>query len=263
LPLEELLSGVASGAGVRSASPASSPRTSAAPPRPAVSSAAPPAAPPLSPFGPGSGSWNAGPSLKQSAQASPVAEMERSAPFGSPAPVTEASAIRAPIPFPAASSPVTGYASGETLTEGSQALSPQVAVGAPSMESLRHAVGCALVEGGHESAAQLLGAGTWTLEATSLRIDVAGMGKKMLAITVNAAAEKIIRQELQRLGAPTRFMIAPGAGSGQTGAAQAGPSSLPPAAGSVREAALANPLVQRAKEIFKAEILSVIDLRAR
>jgi hypothetical protein len=39
------------------------------------------------------------------------------------------------------------------------------------------------------------------------------MGKKMLALTVNAAAEKIIRQELQRLGAPTRFLVVPGEGS--------------------------------------------------
>jgi DNA polymerase-3 subunit gamma/tau len=263
LPLEELLSGVASGAGARGGSPASSPRPTAAPPRSAPPPAAPPAAPPLSPFGPGSGGWSAGPSLKQSAQASPVAEIERPSSLGSPTPVAEASAIRAPIPFPAASAPVTGYASGETLTEGSQALSPQVAVAAPPVESLRHAVGCALVEGGHESAAQLLGAGTWTLEATSLRIDVAGMGKKMLAITVNAAAEKIIRQELQRLGAPTRFLIVPGTGNGKTGASQTGASSLPPAAGSAREAALANPLVQRATEIFKAEIRSVVDLRSK
>jgi hypothetical protein len=41
------------------------------------------------------------------------------------------------------------------------------------------------------------------------------MGKKMLALTVNAAAEKIIRQELQRLGAFTRFLVVPGESSGK------------------------------------------------
>jgi hypothetical protein len=35
----------------------------------------------------------------------------------------------------------------------------------------------------------------------------------MIALTVNAAAEKIIRQELQRLAAPTRFLILPGEGT--------------------------------------------------
>jgi len=58
----------------------------------------------------------------------------------------------------------------------------------------------------------LLGAGAWTLDGASLRIEVSGMGKKMLALTVNAAAEKIIRQELKRLGAPNRFMVFPAKG---------------------------------------------------
>ncbi len=34
-----------------------------------------------------------------------------------------------------------------------------------------------------------------------------------------------------------------------------------PLAGSVQEAALSHPLVQRAKEILKAEVRSVVDLR--
>jgi DNA polymerase-3 subunit gamma/tau len=36
-----------------------------------------------------------------------------------------------------------------------------------------------------------------------------------------------------------------------------------PVAGSIQEAALANPLVQRAREIFKAEVRSVVDLRRK
>jgi hypothetical protein len=80
---------------------------------------------------------------------------------------------------------------------------------APSIEAIRHAVGCALVEAGHVSAAQLLGAGSWTIEGDNLRIEVAGMGKKMLALTVNAAAANVIRQELQHLGAPVRFLVVP------------------------------------------------------
>jgi DNA polymerase-3 subunit gamma/tau len=84
------------------------------------------------------------------------------------------------------------------------------------------------------------------------------MGKKMLSLTVNAAAEKIIRQELQRLGASSRFLIVPGAANGSA------PAALPmPLAGSVQEDALKNPLVQRAKEIFHAEVRSVVDLRVK
>ena len=158
-----------------------------------------------------------------------------------------------------------------TLTEGALAKAPETGVpptvasgsaatsgSATTIDSLRHAIGSALVNAGHNSAAQLLGAGMWMLDTASLRIEVPGVGKKMLSLTVNAAAEKIIRQELQRLGAPTRFMVVPGDGPAQAAA----PMSAP-LAGSVQEAALANPLVQRAKEIFKAEVRSVVDLRQK
>jgi DNA polymerase-3 subunit gamma/tau len=77
-------------------------------------------------------------------------------------------------------------------------------------------------------------------------------------LTVNAAAEKIIRQELQRQGAPTRFLVVPGEANGTVAAPMAAPL-----AGSIQEAALAHPLVQRAREIFNAEVRSVVDLRIK
>ena len=84
-----------------------------------------------------------------------------------------------------------------------------------------------------------------------------GMKPKMLKLTFDAPAEKIIRQELQRLGAPTRFLIVPG----DSGTPQSAAPMAAPMAGSVQEAALSHPSVQRAKEIFQAEVRSVIDLR--
>jgi DNA polymerase-3 subunit gamma/tau len=240
LPMEELLSSVGA---VRSANPVSTPRPAANSSRPAPS-AAPSAALPLSPFGSTGGSLGSGPKMESSPQpgaaSSPVATMER-------APST---------PFPATTAPATGYAT--PLTEGALAVDPQAAAAAPTIEQIRHAVGSALVEGGHVSAAQLLGTGKWTLDGASLRIEVAGMGKKMLALTINAAAEKIIRQELQRLGAPARFLVVPGEGTAPSAAPMA-----PPPAGSIGEVALTNPLVRRAREIFKAEVRSVVDLRQK
>jgi DNA polymerase-3 subunit gamma/tau len=116
----------------------------------------------------------------------------------------------------------------------------------------------ALADGGHQSAAALLGTANWVLDAGNLRIEVAGLGKKMLALTVNAAAEKLIRTELQKLDGPARFMVVPGEG----GAAGA-PVTAAPLAGSIQEEALKHPLVQRAKEIFNAEVRSVVDLRTK
>jgi len=121
---------------------------------------------------------------------------------------------------------------------------------------LRSTIAAALAKEGHASAGQLLGNASWTLDGASLRIEVPGIGKKMVSLTVNAAAEKIIRQELQRLGAPSRFMVVPGEGIAQS------PSAAPPV-GSIQEAALNHPMVQRAKDIFKAEVRSVVDLRRK
>ena len=79
----------------------------------------------------------------------------------------------------------------------------------------------------------------------------------MLALTVNAGAEKVIKQELQRLDGPARFMVIPGEGAASTSAVSA------PLAGSIQQTALDHPMVQRAKEIFKAEVRSVVDLRRK
>ena len=135
---------------------------------------------------------------------------------------------------------------------------PGEAKAAPRLDAVRQGVGSALVNAGHPSAAQLLSTGTWMLDGASLRIEVPGVGKKMLGLTVNGAAEKVIRQQLQLMGAPSRFMAVPGDGSTQAAAPMAAP-----VAGSVEERALAHPLVQRAQEIFKAEVRSVVDLRQK
>ena len=148
------------------------------------------------------------------------------------------------------------------MTEGALAKAPEplAAAGSDSdPEALRTAVITALAQAGHTSASQILGTGSWIVEGGGLRIEVAGMGKKMLALTVNAQAEKILRQELQRLNGPSRFLVVPGEG----GARPAGVSAATPLAGSVEEVALAHPLVQQAKEIFNAEVRSVVDLRQK
>jgi DNA polymerase III subunit gamma/tau len=262
LPLEEFLSGVAAGVPVRSAGtgasgPAKTPsapvsRPSAAAP---ASTSAPSAAPSLSPFG-GGGSWGSGPTIKQSAGPTVTSTSAVTAPKE---PVSEPA--RAPMPF------LVGAAVPEEAIEEVPAPDPIPAVrqevtnitgDAPGTDVLRGAVVQALADGGHSSASQLVGAANWVLDAGNLRIEVAGLGKKMLALTVNAAAEKIIRAELQKLGGPARFMVVPGEG----GAAGA-PVSAAPLAGSIQEEAMKHPLVQRAKEIFNAEVRSVVDLRQK
>jgi DNA polymerase-3 subunit gamma/tau len=269
LPIEELLSGVSAGAGTRTPPVPSAPR--AASPAPARSSTPAPAAPSISPFG--TSGWGSGPSIKQSAAPSAVAEVGRALEPPMSAEISEAVPTRESKPFKAAAFQPIGFGTASAMKDApafvpkpepepvkaAPAPAPEAAPApasgsAPTVEALRHAVGMALVNAGHNSAAQLLGTATWVLETSSLRIEVPGVGKKMLSLTVNAVAEKVIRQELQRLGAPSRFMVVPGEGS-----AQAAPVAAP-MAGSIQEAALAHPMVQKAKEIFNADVRSVVDL---
>jgi DNA polymerase-3 subunit gamma/tau len=263
LPLEELLSGVAGGTGIRSASsPVSrpptgggtTPRTS---PTPSSTPAprATPAAPARSPFGSSASAASPAPIAQAPA---PLAETPRPTPVMEAAPEPVATPTPQVTPFPAVSALSTGFI--EPLTEGALAKAPVAAPsqGPADVDSVRQAVVRALAAGGHATASQLLSTGAWTIEGSSLRIEVPGMGKKMLALTVNAAAEKIIRQELQRAAAPARFMVVPGEGN----AGAAAPAAAVPA-GSIQEAALSHPMVQRAKEIFAAEVRSVLDLRGK
>jgi DNA polymerase-3 subunit gamma/tau len=263
LPLEELLSGVAGGAPVRSVPQTSGPRASSTAPRPISppSSSAATAATSPSPFGPSGSLWSGGPTVKQSAAPASVAETERPALAAKTefTPDTSLTSLGDASAFPSAtiSTEVFGAVPAVATPLKKPAVAPEITE-APTVETLRLAVISALADAGHASAAHLLGAGNWSLEGSGLRIEVASMGKKMLSLTVNAAAEKIMRQEMQRLGAPSRFLILPGEGAGAASTAVAVPLS-----GSIQESALAHPLVQRAKEIFKAEVRSVVDLRTK
>ena len=175
------------------------------------------------------------------------------------------------IPFPTAPPQLKDLQPIEEESDPVELLVPQSTIAPPpappntphppveglSPEPVRQAIVAALAQSGHASASTLLSTARFTLEATSLRIEVPGLGKKMLALTVNAAAEKIIKQELQRLGAPVRFMVIPGEGVAATSSVAA------PVQGSIQQAALEHPMVKRAKEIFKAEVRSVVDLRSK
>jgi DNA polymerase-3 subunit gamma/tau len=251
LPIEELLSGVAGGAGART--PGSPPRVSASVARPAVASSHAAGGPVREPSG-----WNAASPPRQSAGPESGAVMSRSTAAVEPA-MAGSMVARELSPFPAVGAHATGYASTEPLTEGALAKAPETAKATSetlNVESIRQDIVSALATAGHGSAAQLLGNGTWRLESTSVHVAVPGMGKKMLSLTVNAAAEKIVRQELQRLGAPARFLVS--AGEGTAPAVVVAPIAP---VGSVQEAALQNPIVKHAQEIFKAEVRSVVDLR--
>ena len=116
----------------------------------------------------------------------------------------------------------------------------------------------ALATAGHGSAAQLLGAGAWTLEGQTVRIAVPGMGKKDARPDGECGGGKDHPAGTAAAGRAGAFR-----GIRAGGSAPAAVAAPVAAAGSVQEAALAHPLVKRAQEIFKAEVRSVVDLRQK
>lgn len=103
-----------------------------------------------------------------------------------------------------------------TLITTSQILAQPVEAGlasvVPNLDAVRKAVVSALEAAGHDSAAEILDKAIWTLDGTTFRVKVPHVGRKMLALTVNAAAEDIIRQELLRQGERARFELVSGLG---------------------------------------------------
>jgi len=259
LPIEELLSGAAGGAGVRGVAASGAPRNAAGAMR-----AASTVAQSVGSTGAREPSgFSSGPTATRSTtpeiNGSTVTTSAVYAPSNPTS--TMRAATREASPFPAVAVQ-TGSTQPEMLTEGALAKAPEpTPASSADVEAIRTAVVAALAAGGHNSAALLLGAGEWKLEGATLRIAVPGITKKMLELTVSAAAEKIIRQELQRMGAPARFMVTRGESSSVTAETAAGTVVM--AAGSVQEAALKHPLVKKAQEIFNAEVRSVVDLRQK
>jgi DNA polymerase-3 subunit gamma/tau len=283
LPMEELLSGLAGRTGAPARPAASTPRavspavpalrpaeSKPAESRPAESkpsaskpSAPKPSAPDISPFGPTASS--AATSARSDAPAA-VVELREAAPTPTTPANSPASSLNgashklAPVPeiaTSAASDSPIRETSPETGAETSPETSPDTLTGAATVDGLRSAIISALSAQGHSSVAQRLGSAAWSLDGANLRIEVPGIGKKSLGVYMTEAVQKILRLELRRLGGPARFLVVPGEGAASSAAAQETP--LP--AGSVQEEALNNPLVQRAREIFNAEVRSVLDLR--
>jgi DNA polymerase III subunit gamma/tau len=124
-------------------------------------------------------------------------------------------------------------------------------------DKLRDAVTHALHDKGLETASTLLRGGHWTISEGTITVEVA-VGKAMLAITINAEAERTARTALQQAGSNLKLVVRPGEGGGSPV-----PAAASAAKGSLQAHALQNPLVKRAQELFRAEVRDVLDLRRR
>ena len=250
LPLEELLTqlGGAPGAGRAGV------QTQAAP-LPAAAKAVPPAAPiPKPQPAPEAAGAPAFSPFERDAQRKAGPARVQAPAASSAAPDTQAAAALPIATAPKAAEPPKAEPSkAEASVESSVAR-----LGPPDLDAMREAACGALEAAGHTTAATLLGAGVWTETPGAVRVEVAAR-KTMLGLTMNAEADKLARAAVRPFaGQPPRPVEwVPGEGGAAKAAARPAPT------GSVQALALENPLVQQARELFQAEVRSVVDLRGK
>ncbi|SEG35492.1 DNA polymerase-3 subunit gamma/tau [Bryocella elongata] len=135
---------------------------------------------------------------------------------------------------------------------------PAASTGGIDLEALQHAMGAALAAGkGQESASHQIEDATFTLNGDTVEIQT-GVSKAMLPLLFNAEADKLLKSAMREQGhAALKFKLLPGtpAAAGKPKKARAA------AAGSVEDLAAKHPIVQKARELFSAEIIRVDDLR--
>ena len=105
-------------------------------------------------------------------------------------------------------SPVQTESPSVPQSEQTGANSPTLArpMRTPNIGAIRESVAASLDSAGHQSAAQLIRSGIWSIDGDRFKIEI-DMGRKMLALTVNTAAEKVIGQSLAKIGVPTLFSV--------------------------------------------------------
>jgi DNA polymerase-3 subunit gamma/tau len=234
LPIEELLSGAPV-----LARPATAP-IAARTPQPAISAPVRSSAPAISPFEVDRQRKQTGEQMGNSAPepvavAAPRIRMESA----------ESSASAIPPQS-------TGHL--ETVTEGSLARAAHPTEKA-SLDAVREKISELLDKAGQTTAANMMQASVWKEGSTGVVIELP-MRPKMIELTFNAAAEKMIREALRTHGLPQKFKLVSNEGLGP-----APETTSKTVRGSIQAAALDHPLVQHALKIFRAEVQSVIDLR--
>ena len=145
----------------------------------------------------------------------------------------------------------------EPVAEAAPTSAPARAPATVDLDKLRDAVTAALDAQGHNTAACLLAERTWQLDGDgAIRVEV-GVKPKMLGLTMNGEAWKIVREALRTAGSTQKMTVVPGEAT--DAAAVSAPRTF--SRDSIEAVALANPLVRQAQELFHAEVRSVLDLR--
>lgn len=257
LPVEEILSSLS---GARSA-----PKPQPGPvgvPRPTPPPAA--AKPAFSPFEQNSqrrkydgiqSHESSGANALASAPVAVVVAPQFSTPPFSVSPSPPVISVSAPVPQPIAGPEAVGPAQPKDLRLGE---SPEPDLNVPASTSgdtaaLQRAIVEALIAAGQGSAADAIEDSTLTLANGELTVQTQ-LSKIMLPAHINPEADKIVKAAVRPHGI-LKLQLVPGI---RTVTADRAPRATKP--GSAKAKAMDHPLVQRGRELFEAEIQTVIDL---
>jgi DNA polymerase-3 subunit gamma/tau len=151
------------------------------------------------------------------------------------------------------------------MTHGALALASNVQVQQEAMpitaEALQQALCDALASSGDNTLAEQMQAAKWTLTENEIRVQT-NIPEAILGSLFHKKAEQLAKETFRDAGAAQLKFILLAAAENAT--PESNPKTAatprPVKAGTVQSRALDNPLVQRAQELFNAEIRSVIDL---
>jgi DNA polymerase III subunit gamma/tau len=234
------------------------------------SSSAPPASPrstPVSPFAADS-ARKSGPKSELALAPNPSDNPRPVIVGTASSPVIMGSAVAVAEPEPevtdarAGQEPTGPAVQPEALPKIQALLQPDPALPAPSNpNTLRDAVLNALSDAGHRMVVTMLESGEWTVQGGEVTVKVAASAS-MIDMTIGADARRIATASASGvLGRPAKLKVLPG-GSATTANGSAAISRSAPA-GSPRSRAEQDPIVQRLKEKFGAEIRTIIDQREK
>jgi DNA polymerase-3 subunit gamma/tau len=185
---------------------------------------------------------------------------ESASPFSRPAttpgtqPVVMGSAAPAVVPTPVVSAPEVAAPENHPKTEAKPA----------SLDDVQSSVLNALASAGLSMLSQMLEAGEWQIDGNNLIIRVASSATLIDMSVSNDAKRMIIASASGTLGRTVRLQIVPGANVQPTTAQPSAPkpsSNISSGNGSGRGRAEQEPVVQRMKEKFGAEIRTIIDYK--
>lgn len=136
-----------------------------------------------------------------------------------------------------------------------RAVTPRGAADRLDADSFRTQISAALLQGGHETAATMFDAGVWNWNGNDLLIRIAA-SKTLLELIYTTQAQQIVRDNFRSLTASTRPVRV-----------ESGDVAAHPVNNQAKRTPLdttdatSHPLVQRARELFHAEVRSVVSLR--